>query len=1104
MNPQPFKKRRIDTASSLSTIPTEHPPVKGDSNLAKSDQSITRSNKYEATRSSDGSSHADLFKLQLDELLGRLKPKYETRMAKADSEVHRLQATIRAIPEREALPALEAQKVLEKCDNIYTPFPRSTSLSSKVLLAYSKPTSINIVGSYARKTAVLRDGRLTIDLAVTMPSTLFQVKDYRDHRYFHKRAYYLACIAAGIKKAQLSGLDISFAYQDDNLLQPIIIAQPRPDEGDKSRSHSSWKIRILLAVEDDVFPLQKTLPTKNCIRAVTTEGVRPTPRHNATLRSECCSSLYAKMLHQVAARSSAFQDACMLGAIWLRQRGLASPISTGGFGQFEWATMISMLMRDGGRAGRPILSTGYSSYQLFKATLQFVSSTDLIASPMFIQSPGFKLTHGKMPMFFDGTRGLNVLYKMSCWSYQLLRDEAQNSLKALNDPLADHFRTLFINKVDEPLKRFDHSFSVPIEEPENSTSKADFVPDVAETLHEKFCFGLGNRATLVYPQVSSTSLWPVDAPTPHLDHMVGTSVGLLLDPENCRRTVDRGPPIEDKDASAFFRKFWGDKAELRRFKDGTILESLIWDTSGPKPVIDSIIDHILSRHFGLKDRSISHGDSEAFSRLLPQQTPSQSDVLEPFSAVMGSFGSLCKSIRAMEDLPLQIRQIFATSPELRYASLYAPTDSKEVHPSNPVGCLIQFEGSTRWPDDLFAVQRTKIAFLLKIADSIGKDDFVSAVRLRLVRSKRKLSEQSSLDIKTTDGIIFRLQIYHEHELSMLEKALNGRVPCSSPREEIALAVSEHKRDFIQRPIHTQAVATLSTRFPLLSPTMRLLKKWRDSHLLSPHLADELIELIAIRTFIHPYPWQAPGSLNSAFLRTLTFIASWDWQSEPLILDFNSELTAQDIQSIRDRFDAWRKLDPGMNRVAMFAASNIAKEGITWTDRRPAKMIASRFTSLARAACELVAKQGVELKPDALFVPSLGEYDVVIYLQPEDRFHSKKKKKTTYKNLQVDDDESDPESFGAIFDPRRMFVDELQELYGDDIVFFYNESAITLVAGLWNPQTGPRKWKVGLNYSTMPLAKGEDGVEDQVTINKAAVLHDIARLGGDMVRKIDRR
>lgn len=700
-------------------------------------------------------------------------------------------------------------------------------------------------------------------------------------------------------------------------------------------------------------------------------------------------------------------------------------------------------------------------------------------------------------------------------------------MKALNDPLADHFRILFINKVEEPLKRFDYNFRylgeilipnstttyrcrIPLGKIATKISKFDdAVSDLAEILHQKFSYGLGNRATLVYPQIPNTSVWPVDSRASHSNDRTGTSVDLLLDPEHCLRTVDRGPSIEDKNAAADFRKFWGDKAELRRFKDGTIMESLIWDTSeSQQSVIGLIINHILRRHFSVTDQESSGADGEVLAKLLPQYGLSQSYVLGPFSTVKSSFESLCKSIRAMEGLPLQIRQIFAASAELRYASLYAPVAGKQTHPAKAVECLIQFEGSTRWPDDLFAVQRTKIAFLLKIADCIGKDDSISAVRLRLEKSKRKLFEQSYLDLKTPDGIIFRLQIYHEHELSMLEKALNGRIPCPSPKEEIALAISTHKRKFIQRPAHTQAVTALSTRFPILSPTIRLLKKWRDSHLLSPHLPDELLELLAIRTFIHPYPWSTPGSLLSAFLRTLHFLATWDWQSEPLILDFNSELTAPEIQSIRIRFDAWRKLDPGMNRVAMFVASNLDREGIAWTDRRPAKMIASRLTNLARAACELVTQDRGELalKPEALFVPSMGEYDFLIHLKPLQDYL---KKTSSFKNLQVE--AAGRDLFNAICDPRRLFVDELQELYGDDIVFFYNEStAITVIAGLWNPQTeGPRKWKVGLHYSTMPLlATEEDGggaeEEQQVIINKAAVLHDIARLGGDMITKIDQK
>jgi hypothetical protein len=51
-------------------------------------------------------------------------------------------------------------------------------------------------------------------------------------------------------------------------------------------------------------------------------------------------------------------------------------------------------------------------------------------------------------------------------------------------------------------------------------------------------------------------------------------VGLDLDPAHAARIVDRGPAADDAAAAAAFRAFWGDKAELRRFKDGSIVEAV--------------------------------------------------------------------------------------------------------------------------------------------------------------------------------------------------------------------------------------------------------------------------------------------------------------------------------------------------------------------------------------------------------------------------------------------------------------------------------------------------------------------------------------------------
>lgn len=259
---------------------------------------------------------------------------------------------------------------------------------------------------------------------------------------------------------------MSFEYQDDNPLQPILVVEPpqglagklfgwrtttdiQIGSQQKPPVRSNYRIRILLAASNDLFPIQKTLPTEACVRKSTLDihDQVPSPMYNATLRSECSSLASLKSLQHSLAQSDGFRDACVLGAVWLRQRGLGSSISKGGFGQFEWASVVSMLMQGGGRANRPVLSSRYSSYQLFKATLHFLAATDLSASPMIFHSTDLKFASSNHPVFFDGSRGLNLLFKMSPWSYEMVRrlsvTKSEHSLRSIASVRGEDFTQSF-------------------------------------------------------------------------------------------------------------------------------------------------------------------------------------------------------------------------------------------------------------------------------------------------------------------------------------------------------------------------------------------------------------------------------------------------------------------------------------------------------------------------------------------------------------------------------------------------------------------------------------------------------------------------------------
>lgn len=115
---------------------------------------------------------------------------------------------------------------MHKSHKIVVPFPDpKPDQNAAYKLAYQRPSKINVVGSYALKTIIKSDDVLSIDMVVTMPASIFQEKDFLNYRYFYKRAYYLACIAAGLQGARQKEFVLKFEYLNGNTLHPILVAR---------------------------------------------------------------------------------------------------------------------------------------------------------------------------------------------------------------------------------------------------------------------------------------------------------------------------------------------------------------------------------------------------------------------------------------------------------------------------------------------------------------------------------------------------------------------------------------------------------------------------------------------------------------------------------------------------------------------------------------------------------------------------------------------------------------------------------------------------------------------------------------------------------------
>lgn len=281
------------------------------------------------------------------------------------------------------------------------------------------------------------------------------------------------------------------------------------------------------------------------------------------------------------------------------------------------------------------------------------------------------------------------------------------------------------------------------------------------------------------------------------------------------------------------------------------------------------------------------------------------------------------------------------------------------------------------------------------------------------------------------------------------------------------------------------------------------------------MSEEVVESMVVRTFTDPSsPWSGvPSTPQTGFLRTVHGIARWDWRVEPWIVEFGAEKrdhrsSETQVREMRTNFEAWRKLDPRMGRVALFVGSVLDPGGVAFTEGRGGVVGAGRMSAVARAVVQEVREGRMgrmgEDEVGRLFESGVGEFDFVISLQGKQEGRKRRAGKTGFKNLELSIPD-DAELIGCE-DPAEMFLRDLEHVYGDAVVFFPGDGVI---AGLWCPgvvQEG-KKWRVGVAYSTIPIVSDGDGEgrgeEAVVTMaNRTAMLAEMARLGGDLVARVE--
>lgn len=502
------------------------------------------------------------------------------------------------------------------------------------------------------------------------------------------------------------------------------------------------------------------------------------------------------------------------------------------------------------------------------------------------------------------------------------------------------------------------------------------------TLSSTLRTGLGNRTKAIAVLHPSSEPRPVSQAQPSNSPVV--YVGLVLDTEHAFRLVDHGPAADNTDTEVArrFRELWGDKAELRRFKDGSITESVVWDVKNADErarIPFYISRYLLERHCGIPADDIQSWQAD-FDALL--RSPESITTLYQaagasagFKAAMTAFDALVKNIKALDDqLPLAVLNVSPLSQSLRYTNVFSPVALPPALASALPACarylpamdiVIEFEKSGRWPDDLRAVQKIKLAFFEALGSALMAA--VPGLRARVALGDAATTPDNAdaarLELVTPDGWAFAASIWHDREATLLDaliddkphlpKAVKRRVQpaedAPDPRERAAAAQAKeaYARRFVHGPRHHRAVAALAHRFPAFAGTVRLVQRWLGAHwLLRGHVSAEAAELLCAGVFLGGGPGRArvPGTKERGFACVVRFLAEWEWERGLRVPLYGAD--DDDAAAVRE--SARVRVAAGAKGVWTLA-TELDPEGRVWTAHGPDAIVARRVRAVAKAS-----------------------------------------------------------------------------------------------------------------------------------------------------------
>lgn len=786
-----------------------------------------------------------------------------------------------------------------------------------VSVACHPPPQICVVGSYLLGYCTAP----VVDVAVEMPRSLFNKKDCRNYLYHDKRLLYLLYLANHFlmndKHNDWVNISISSHHFAGDLRKPLL-----------SLSHSerpSVTICIVPCYPVDMFELSRlgddkcNIPEKGQSSQASALQ-EPTPVYNQSIIADATPVPILQAMHKVIGDAPKFKSSLLLLYIWSKRHHLR-------LSKFILASLLCDLY------SRSVVSQRATKEQVLRCALSAISAHRL---------RNLTICGVRVCVSFSSAR-LNRIAKCASRALSTMENNA-----AVNDPWAGVIPRLFTtargNKIaPHPISTlFDGFLKVTrVDSKHLAGSSVLEVPDSKILSVLQTAFVDTGRLTCIEP-------------------LGGCLYGLTCTSyEDIVRKVDIRNDSTNADT---FNSFWGEMANLRRFKHGKIIEALVW--SGGNQTLQTIAQYVFDRHFkGILLCTVVIGKLEEAAKL--------TDVNMAASRAIVAFNELSSLLRSIDDLPLKIRDVNAVSPHLRRCGMFGIRPNPSNSFVEALGVLVTFESSKAWPKDIVALAASKAGFYVALKGKLAEKGVTSQVTV------------SYMDI-TLGGCVFRVQVHVDIERELTQ----GKPEGVKVAWETEMVVKHHE--------NIRNIGSM-----MVGQVCRLAKRWLNTHMLFGCLGergDVLVELLVMAVF-YDETHEPPGSTMSAFCRFLHLLAEFPWEVCPLVISIPStdsdgidaemlQKRERDENTVMTRSEqlqiAQRAHDVSGNAMGIFVARGDIVEA--WNEGHDAieATLVKRIQTTAMASLQCIEQalvsSGDELmKLKTAFTCGVSDFDAIVHI-----------------------------------------------------------------------------------------------------------------------------